>query len=157
MSQTSHNTFSWKATFHALEDLEKLIMSELQEFQDRKLSIDPKKFNSLMLALNVDYFKSEKLEINISHTLFNAKILLHAPSSWEVHQKMFLMKCKEISMTVSELQRTFIPIPDYSLEVELPKWKYPLESTKKLVNMRVLSNFHSELVINISIIVGYAI
>jgi hypothetical protein len=67
------------------------------------------------------------------------------------------MKCKEISMTVSELQRTFIPIPDYSLEVELPKWKYPLESTKKLVNMRVLSNFHSELVINISIIVGYAI
>jgi len=66
---------------HALEELEKLIMFVLQEYQVLKLLIDLNKFNNQTLELNVDYLTSEKLVMIISHSLSNAKPQLLAQLS----------------------------------------------------------------------------
>lgn len=52
---------------HAFEESEKLIMSELLEFQVLKLSTDLKKFKNLMLGQNVVFSILEKLGMITSH------------------------------------------------------------------------------------------
>ena len=64
--------------FHVLEESEKLIMSELLEYQQLKLSIDLNKFKNQMSELNVVYLILEKLVMTISHILLNVKHQLHA-------------------------------------------------------------------------------
>lgn len=59
--------------YHALEESEKLITSESQEYQEPKLLIDLNKSKNLMLVQNVVFSISEKSETNISHILLNAK------------------------------------------------------------------------------------
>lgn len=92
------NISYWKETFHALEELEKLTMSELQEYLEPESSTDQKKFNNRTLEHSVDFSTSERLEMTISHTLSSVKLLLLALSSLEEHQKTFSMRWKEISM-----------------------------------------------------------
>ena len=105
-----------KETFLALEELEKLIMSESQESQELKLSTDQKSFKNLMLVLNAVSLISVKSETITSHSLLNSKILQHALSCLEGLPRMFLMKCKEIYMTALEYQRISILILDLFLE-----------------------------------------
>lgn len=75
--------------FLVLEELEKLTMSELQEFQELRLLIDLNKFKNQMLELNADCLTSEKLEINIFHILLNVKIQQLALFYLGVHPRMF--------------------------------------------------------------------
>lgn len=53
-------------------------MLESQEYQTLKLSTDLKKFNNLMSEQNVDCSILEKLVMNTSHILLNAKTQQHA-------------------------------------------------------------------------------
>lgn len=138
------NTFYWKETSHVSEESEKPITSESQEFLALKSSTDLKKSNNLMLVLNADCSILEKLVMNISHTLLNVKIQLLAPSCWEVHQRMFWTKWKEISTTVWVFLRTFIVIQDWFQEEEPLKWKSLQELMKKVANTQVSNNFHSK-------------
>ncbi len=110
-----------------------------------------------MSELNVDFSISEKLEINISHTLLNAKIQLLVPFFWEELQRMFLTKWREIFMIVWVSLKTFTAIQD-SFQVEEPlRWKSQQESMKKEANTQELNNFPSKLVILSLILVGYAL
>jgi len=64
--------------FQSLEELEKLTITELQEFLVLLLLTELKKSKKVMLELIVDYLKSEKLEMITSPTSLNAKNLLPA-------------------------------------------------------------------------------
>lgn len=132
-------------------------MSESQEYLGPRLSTDQKKFNNLMLELSVDFLILEKLEINISPTLSNVKILLLALFYLGVLPKMFSMKCKETFMIVLAFLKTFTPILDYCQEEEPQKCRFHPESTKKLANTKELSNYPLEQVIIFLCVVGYAL
>jgi hypothetical protein len=61
--------------FHALEESEKLITSELPESQVLKLSTDLKRFNNLMLEHNVVCLILERSEMTTFHSSYNVRPL----------------------------------------------------------------------------------
>ena len=71
------------------EESEKLIMLELQEFQELKLLTDLNRFKNQMLEQNVVSLISEKLEMTTFHSLSNAKHQLPALLSLEELLKMY--------------------------------------------------------------------
>lgn len=102
--------------FLALEELEKPIMSELQEFQELRLSTDHRNFKNLMLVLNAVFLISEKLETITFLSLSNVKILQLVQLCSEAPPRMFSTRWKGTYMIALEYQKIFILIQDSFLE-----------------------------------------
>jgi len=126
VSLTWLNISYLREMFLALEELEKPIMSELQEFQELRLSTDHRNFKNLMLVLNAVFLISEKLETITFLSLSNVKILRLAQLCSEVPPRMFSTRWKGTYMIALEYQKIFILIQDLFLEEVHQKCRFLL-------------------------------